>query len=270
MASQLLKISDLITTTNMGFLSAAAKKLLAHIDNYYTAAKLDIGYDQQVIGWFNRLADHSEMVSVCNSTHKYQQDRLLPSIRSNEFNCSNAPVVDCRNFSGCRSGCIDLTATMMHYTTLKHWVEDVRKRYGNDDCGTVLGAVLGGLYNNWHRPRIDPGIGIGGVKARFEAGPMVNIALIDKTIADFKNSVHSDVDTLRNLSIRAIDSDYGVLTVGTNCRVIGERAITARDSVCHRTFNSAYQLAVIASVLSFALMVAMAFLVCAVIRHEQT
>lgn len=190
MGSQLLKVSDLITNANMGFLSAAARKIHDYINDYYTAAKLDIAYDGQVMGWFERLADHSELISVCSNNNKYQQDRLLPSISPKGINCPSELIVDCRNFGGCKSGCIDLTATMMHYNTSKEWVADVKKRYGRDDCGHVLAAVLGALYNNWHRPRIDPDIGIGGVKKRFEAGPLANIALIDKTIADFKLKVH--------------------------------------------------------------------------------
>lgn len=94
-------------------------------------------------------------------------------------------------------------------------------RYGTSDCGYALTAVLGALYNNWHRPRIDSDIGIGGVKKRFEEGPLANIALIDKTIEDFKQRVRRDVEKLRDLSSRAINGENGVLTVGTNCRVIG-------------------------------------------------
>jgi len=40
-----MKVSDFITNSNMGFLSATARKIQSHINNYYTAAKLDIGYD---------------------------------------------------------------------------------------------------------------------------------------------------------------------------------------------------------------------------------
>lgn len=59
-----------------------------------------------------------------------------------------------------------------------------------------------------------------------------------------------------------------MLTVGTNCRVIGEKAIAAKNTVCYRTFNSVYQFAVAASILSFTLMLAMVFLACSLIRHD--
>lgn len=43
-ATQLLKVSDLITNSNMAFLSAAANKIQSHIEKYYSAKELDIGF----------------------------------------------------------------------------------------------------------------------------------------------------------------------------------------------------------------------------------
>lgn len=118
MATQLLKVSDLVTNAKMGFLSAAAEKLRNYINRYYSAERVDIGYDYQVAGWFRRLADHSEMVSVCSENHKYHADRLVPSANYEEAGCPGA-AVECRNFGTCPSGCIDLTATMLHYGSSK-------------------------------------------------------------------------------------------------------------------------------------------------------
>jgi hypothetical protein len=54
-------------------------------------------------------------------------------------------------------------------------------------------------------PRIDPDRGIGGVKARFEAGPMATIGLIDETIKNFQSTVHSNVEKLKTSAERVTD-----------------------------------------------------------------
>lgn len=118
--------------------------------------------------WFAKLADHSGLADICHQNSKYQEDTLLPGPPSIGEHCQSEDIVDCKNFARCRSGCIDLTATMLHYSKSAQWVSDVKDRYGDNGCGNRLSKLLGALYNNWHRPRVDEDIGIGGVKKRFE------------------------------------------------------------------------------------------------------
>jgi hypothetical protein len=45
LANKLMDVSNVVTTTDMGFLSAAARKVHEIIKDYYTAGRNDILYD---------------------------------------------------------------------------------------------------------------------------------------------------------------------------------------------------------------------------------
>lgn len=156
---------------------------------------------------------------------------------------------------------------MMHYRNVRDWKEAVQQRY-EGECGRQAAALLGGLYTNWHLPRINTQTGIGGVKARFENGPLQEIMAVDKIVSDFREGLQTSTMTLRDTISKMVDPRNGVLASGTNCKVIGQTVLSAKEAVCTRLFNSVYVMAVASFVTAFWLFFVLCLLYRASVNHE--
>lgn len=152
----------------------------------------------------------------------------------------------------------------MHYQDVGEWKKDIKERYGGGHCGEVIGNSLGMVFNNWHRVRVEK---LKEVKERFSAGAMVNIDVVDRTVREIKERIQGNVLVLKGLVNNISDPDTGML-VGTNCKVIGENVVAARDALCFKTFNSVYSLLMVFTIISFLALFSLCFITCSAIRQE--